>query len=70
MSLEKETVMWSRGLMVLPPGVKQMLHALLGLLDRLSALELTVLLQRLRSCDMRSYVLYQWAPACHAPDCT
>ena len=43
MSLEKETVAWSKGLRVLPPGVRPMLHALLGLLDRLSALELTVL---------------------------
>ena len=44
-SLEKESVAWSKGIMVMPPGVHAMLAAELGLLDRLAALELTVLQQ-------------------------
>ena len=52
--LEKETVMWSKGLMVLPSGVVEMLRVLLGMLDRLSALELSVLQQPLQGCDMSS----------------
>ena len=59
MMLEKETVAWSKGLMAMPPGVHAMLGVMLSLLDRLAALELTVLHHPLQVCDMSSDALYQ-----------
>lgn len=42
MSLAREQVGWTKGLLVLPPGVKEMLRLMLGMLDRLAAVELTL----------------------------
>ncbi|KAK9794323.1 hypothetical protein WJX73_008166 [Symbiochloris irregularis] len=42
MSLAREQVGWNKGIMVLPPGVKEMLRLTLGMLDRLAAVELTM----------------------------
>ena len=47
MMLERETVAWSKGMMVLPPAIGQILQAELVLLSRLTAMELTVLQQPL-----------------------
>lgn len=58
MSLAREQVAWTKGIMVLPPGVKEMLRLMLGLLDRLAAVELTLVAQP--QSDVRgSAILFQ-----------
>ena len=42
-SLIRESVVWQRGILVMPPIVKKLLTALQGLQDRLSAVELSIL---------------------------
>ena len=63
MMLEKDTVAWRKGLMVLPPGVSQMLHVSLGLLDRLAAMELTVTQPPLGVADWGTDSIFRCAAA-------
>lgn len=58
--LVKETVAWNKGIMVLPPGVREMLRVLNGLLVRLAAVELTVTQQPPgHEREQGAYALYQ-----------
>lgn len=59
--LQRETVLWSRGLMAQPPGVQAMLQAQLSLLHVLAALHITLVQQPLQAHDLSSDALYRSA---------